>query len=72
MNYIIAWILGGIAAYKLWGHSTWLFIIVIVLVLTLAIGTAKMERGPGVRLSVGGAWLTFMSILCIFLYSIFK
>jgi len=70
------WILGAIAAYRLWGSFTWLSIVAIILVLSFAVypdekqeqdKTGMFSKATGTRLM----W-TFILVVIIFIYSLFK
>jgi len=71
---IIIWILGGVAAYRLWGQATWLSILVIVLAISYSVhpdeqrehnATGMYSRSTATRL----LW-TFVAVVIIFLYSL--
>ena len=73
---IIIWILGAIAAYRLWGNITWLSVVVILLVISYAVHpdeqheqnvTGKFSTPTATRLM----W-TFVLVVIIFVYSLFK
>jgi len=73
---IILWILGAVAAYRLWGDAIWLSVVVILLALSYSVypdeqrehETAGLySRATGNRLM----W-TFILVVVIFVYSLFK
>ena len=73
---IILWILGAVAAYRLWGDVTWLAIVVIFLTLSYEVhqdeqqeqdNTGMFSNATATRLM----W-TFILVTLIFLYSLFK
>jgi hypothetical protein len=72
---IIIWILGAVAAYRLWEHITWLSIVVILL--ALSYGTHHDEKqnhdATGLYSKTTGTRLmwTFIFVVIIFVYSLF-
>ncbi|MDP3764126.1 MAG: hypothetical protein Q8Q95_00700 [bacterium] len=73
---IIIWILGAVTVYRLWGSVTWLSIVVILLVLSYSVlpdeqqeqnKTGMFSTATAVRLM----W-TFIPVVIIFIYSLFK
>ena len=72
---IIIWVLGSVAAYRLWENSTWLSMIVIVLVLSYGVAPDEQQEQDAIGLfSTDTAtrllW-TFVLVVVIFIYSLF-
>lgn len=74
--HIIGWILGAITAYRLWGDVTWLSIAVILLVLTYEVWPEEQReyetKGSYDNVTGTRLMLTFVLILIIFIYSLFR
>lgn len=71
---VIAWILAGIAAFRLWESVAWLSVLVIVLAVSYGVHSnenahhkAHGEYSDATATRLG---LTFLGILGIFLYSL--
>jgi len=71
----IVWILGAIAAYRLWGNITWLAVLVAILAISYAVHPdeqkeydAKGEYSTATATRLG--W-TFAIVAIIFVYSLF-
>ena len=75
MYIFIAWILGAIAAYRLWGDAIWLSVVVILLAFTLGVHADERQehQKTGMYSSITAHRLMLTSILIgiIFFYSLF-
>lgn len=73
---IVLWILGAVAAYRLWGHAMWLSIVVIILVLSYDVYPDEQaeHNATGMYSKVTATRLmwTFIPVALIFIYSLFK
>lgn len=73
---ILVWILGGIAAYRLWGNVTWLSVFAIILVLSYSVykDEQREHNATGVYSNITATRLgwTFILVIIIFMYSLFK
>jgi hypothetical protein len=71
---IILWILGGIAAYRLWEDVTWLSVFVIILTLSYGVhGEENQEHAKKGEYSDSTGrrlMLSFVIVVIIFLYSL--
>ena len=74
--YIIVWILGAISAYLLWGKVTWLAIGVILLTLSYSVHPEEQheqnETGEFSTITATRLMWTFVLVVVIFIYSLFK
>jgi hypothetical protein len=75
MMQIVVWILGAIAAYRLWDHYMWLSIIVILAALSFELGPAEKREQSATGLNPDAAahrffWSTLI-VIGIFIYSLF-
>lgn len=73
---IILWIMGAVAAYRLWEHTTWLSIISILLVLSYGVHNNEQqehnETGMYSNTTATRLMWTFIPVVIIFIYSLFK
>ena len=73
---IIIWILGAVAAYRLWENMTWLAIVVILLAVSYGVHPDEQGEqnvtGLYPRSAVARLLWTFVAVVIIFLYSLFK
>lgn len=70
------WILGAIAAYRLWGNVTWLSIFVIILALSYFVHKNEQQEHNAMGIysnttAIRLMW-TLILIVIIFVYSLFK
>ncbi|MFA6273633.1 MAG: hypothetical protein WC662_00550 [Candidatus Paceibacterota bacterium] len=73
---ILLWILGATATYRLWESTMWLSIVVIILVLSYQVHPSEQrEQNKTGMFSTPTAtrlmW-TFILVVIIFIYSLFK
>lgn len=75
MLQIFVWILGAIAAYRLWDQHMWLSIVAILAALSFELSPAEKREQSATGLNPDGAahrffWSTFI-VIGIFVYSLF-
>ena len=75
MMQIIVWVLGAIAAYRLWDQHMWLSIIVILSALSFELSPSEKREQTATGSNPDGAahrffWATFI-VIGIFAYSLF-
>lgn len=72
---IILWIMGVVAAYRLWGHVTWLSMVVILLAFTYELHPDEQQEykitGTHSKPAATRLMWTFVLVVIIFLYSLF-
>lgn len=73
---ISVWVLGAIAAYRLWGNVTWLSVFVIILALSYSVHKNEQQEhnatGMYSNTTAKRLMWTFILVMIIFIYSLFK
>lgn len=73
---ISVWVLGGISAYRLWGNATWLSVFAIILALSYSVHKNEQREhdatGMYSNLTATRLGWTFLLMIIIFIYSLFK
>ena len=74
MKQVIVWILGGIAAFRLWEDVTWLAVLVILLAISYGVhpGENRQHNSTGEysNRTATRLFLTFIAVLGIFIFSL--
>mgnify|MGYP001599049428 CR=1 FL=1 len=74
--YILVWVFGAVAAYRLWGDVTWLSVVAILLTLSYQVHPSEQqeqnETGMFSGITATRLMWTFVLVVGIFIYSLFR